>query len=210
MCEALAQPCEYEFASWRRCISARCGSARRTHWCLCDGGTRGTSALLLIFRFPTSRSCAWRGSHVPEGVRVSFAVLSRQSTKELHMLGAMLCRVPLALCRSLYSGAINGRMCLLRDVAQLRRPSAASRSLRCTLLCCRSAVSCSLSLCSFARRSSTVSVSVRKSHPHQVTLCENCAFFQLMGACKAESNATIRAAPISLSTVRSSASKSST
>ena len=65
----------------------------------------------------------------------NLALLSRHSREGLHMLGAMLCSVPLALCRSLYSGARKGRMCLLREVAQLSRPKAASRCFAVLLKC---------------------------------------------------------------------------
>ena len=42
------------------------GFASLTHWCLCDGGTRSTSALHVILRDPTSRSRALRGSQNPQ------------------------------------------------------------------------------------------------------------------------------------------------
>ena len=54
-------------------------AAGRTHWCLCEGGTRGTSRLLLILRVPTSRSCALRGSQEPSGVRANLAESSSAS-----------------------------------------------------------------------------------------------------------------------------------
>ena len=87
--------------SLRRCISARAGSARRTHWGLREGGMRGTSCLLCTETEPTSRSLDPAGTQRPAGWCETTASGVRLSTKRCQSLAKTWCSVPWLLRRSL-------------------------------------------------------------------------------------------------------------
>ena len=78
--------------SLRRCSSLRCGSCRRTHCGLCDGGILGTELLPVIAMLPTSRTLAPSGSHMPIG-------LCTTSCRRVHLgMSAMNWRAHCAAC----------------------------------------------------------------------------------------------------------------
>ena len=88
-----------------RCNSERLGSARRTHWCLCEGGTRGTSALLKILMAPlqpprVERCEAARTPMVWRRVWHADRGSHRRTQKDVQAAGAILCSVPAGLRKS--------------------------------------------------------------------------------------------------------------
>ena len=174
--------CSASLLSGRRCNSARCGSAMRIHVPFCAEMTFGKSALHVISCDPARITWALKGSHKPGGCSATRAELSSVFRKVCHMRGWISFRVPAALRRSLYSGAIYGRRCGQVLVAHISKPSVASSSLRCTFLEWHSVCSWRRSFASLACDRRRISNAKEKFQPHQTTSVLSCAFFQEIGA----------------------------
>ena len=144
--------------------------------------TLGKSALQLTSRDPARMTWALKGSHKPAGCSATLAEVSSALRKVCHTRGWISLRVPAALRRSLYNGAIYGRRCGQVLVAHMSKPSVASNSLRCTFLELHSACSCCRSFASLDCDKRRVSNAKEKVQPHQTTSELSCAFFHKIGA----------------------------
>ena len=164
----------------------------RCSWPFCAETPLGKSALQLTSCDPARMTWALKGSHKPAGCCATPAELPSASRKVCHMRGWIRLRVPAALCRSLYNGAIYGRRCGQVLVAHISKPNVASNSLRCTFLELHSACSCRRSFASLACDRCRVSNAKEKVQPHQTTSVLSCAFFQEIGALMHARNASSR------------------
>ena len=127
------------------------------------------------------------------GCRATTASWLSESRNGCHCEWWICFSVPLAECRSLYSGARSGRKCLAVLVAHMRSPSLDSNFLRRIFLLLRNSSSCAHNLASFSAVRCTVSQSKLKVHPHHVMWAPSCALRQEIGTPSAASSASTRA-----------------
>ena len=76
--------CSACLASVRKCTSERCGSKRRIHWLLCEGGTLGKLALQVTSDEPSLVTLPFKGNHSPAGCEMTVALSSSASKKDCH------------------------------------------------------------------------------------------------------------------------------